>query len=110
MGNFKEILNQLNAPTQKVKCSKCGKIIEIPNPPNKTLKNWGCYTYTIFQVAYLISNNWHIRNRGVTDNHPFFCPDCWDGTEPEFTRHPLVGIWVEKSKEWLKNNLKEEQK
>ena len=107
MEKFKEILKRLNAPTQKVRCCKCGKEMEMPNPPSKVIYSWGCSSAVIFMVANLIVNGWHIRNRGVTDNHPIFCQDCWDNKEPEYIKLPLADEWVEKGKEWLRNTKEE---
>ena len=47
-----------------------------------------------------------LRDRGISDNHPFYCPDCWDDTEPEYSKHPKSDEWVEKGNEWLKENRK----
>lgn len=108
VGEFiKDFLAEMQNPTMKVKCFKCGKEIELPNPSIKIINSWGCASKAMFIVANLISQGWHIRNRGITDNHPYYCPDCWDGTEPEYTRHPITEIWVEKGKEWLKSILNE---
>lgn len=99
---LKSLLLRINAPTQKVKCFRCGKELEIPNPPIKVLESWGCMAKTVFVVANLLDNGWHIRNRGITDNHPYFCPDCWDCKDEEY--HKLRGSdeWVRKGKNWLK--------
>ena len=103
---FKDFLAEMQKPTQKVKCYKCGMEIEYPNPPIKVVNSWGCATKTVFINAYIIVNGWHVRNRGITDNHPFYCPDCWDGMEPEYSKHPKSDEWVEKGNEWLKENMK----
>ena len=105
---LKEFYQMMNAPTQKAKCFKCGKELEFPNPPGDLLKSWGCFSFAVFIIANLMVNGWHVRNSGITDRHPYFCPDCWDNSEPEYQKHPKTDEWVEKGKEWLKSK-KEEQ-
>ena len=102
--SYKNFIEEMRKPTRKFKCYKCSKEIEIPNPPINIINSWGCLTKTVFVNANLIVNGWHIRNRSVTDIHPFYCPDCWDGTEQEYIKLPKAEEWVEKGKEWLRTN------
>ena len=106
VGKFiKEFLNKINEPTQKVRCFKCGGELEFPNPPSELLNSWGCITKVVFTVANLIANGWHVRNRGIHDNHPYYCPKCWDGTEPEYGKHPLSDEWVKKGEKWFHEQM-----
>ena len=89
-----------------VRCSLCGKTIEVPNIDNKCLKPYCCAT-TVFVVQFLIHEGWHIRNLGVADNHPYFCPDCWTEGTPEFSRREYCNAWYEQSMEWLKQKAKQ---
>lgn len=101
-GKLKDLLLRINAPTMKVSCSQCGKELLLPNPPIKVLESWGCMAKTVFVVANLIDNGWHVRNRGITDRHPYFCPDCWTGSEEEYHKLRYSDEWVAKGKQWLK--------
>ena len=107
-----EFFSELHKPTTTVKCSVCGKTIEVPklylNGERECLKPF-CCAATVFTAQYLIHEGWHIRNLGITDSHPYFCPDCWKEGTPEFSRREYCDDWYQQSQEWLKRK-QEEQK
>lgn len=72
MGNFKEILKRLNAPTQKVRCCKCGKEMEMPNPPSKVIYSWGYSSAVIFMVANLCVINALFKQQIVLKRYIMF--------------------------------------
>lgn len=89
----------------KCKCSVCGKEILVPNPTEKerTIFNPYCCSTVVLVVQYLIHEGWHIRNLGVTDNHPYFCPDCWKKGTPEYSKAPYNEEWYKQAKEWMED-------
>jgi len=109
MTKKEEILQRLYGKTHEVKCFKCGKKMTLPNMnmkdrSDKVLSPY-CCTGTVFTVQWLIHHGWHIRNLGVTDRHPFFCPDCWEEGTPEYKAHEYGKQWCEQAEMWLKNQV-----
>lgn len=90
-----------------VRCHKCGKEIEIPNltlekTRMEVLRPY-CCAYTLFTVQWLVYHGWHVRNLGLTDSHPYFCPDCWEDGTPEYEKHDCGEAWCEQAQKWLNN-------
>lgn len=87
----------------KCKCSVCGKEILVPNPTEKekTIFNPYCCSTVALIVQYLIHEGWHIRNLGVRDNHPYFCPDCWKEGTPEYKKSSHNEDWFKQAVEWM---------
>ena len=83
----------------KIKCHKCGREMLIPNlmKPETRKK-----IFTFFLIQWLIYHGWHVRNLGVTDNHPYFCPDCWEEGTPEYKAFDCGREWCEQAEEWRK--------
>ena len=108
-----EFFARLNKPTETVKCSVCGKTIEVPklylDRERAILKPY-CCAGTVFIEQYLIHEGWHIRDLGPADRHPYFCPDCWEGGTPEISRRPYCDDWYKQSHEWLKKKETNETK
>lgn len=103
----KEIKRSLFGKTELVKCSCCGKTIEVPtmysDKERQALKPY-CCTSVILIVQWLIHEGWHVRNLGVTDNHPYFCPDCWEDGTPEYQRSKNCNVWYEQVKKWINDD------
>lgn len=102
----KELLDRLNEPTVTYRCSKCGKTIEIPHLMNDKERGYlkpYCWSFMVFAVQYLIHEGWHIRDLGLSDSHPYFCPDCWKEGIPEFKKRDCCDEWYEQSQAWLKS-------
>lgn len=101
-----EILSKLFPRKREVKCSKCGKKLIVPGmwseKDRSTLKPYCCAT-TLLHVQWLICHGWHIRNLGIHDNHPYFCPDCWEEGTPEYQKAEFAEQWVEQAKKWMKD-------
>lgn len=55
----------------------------------------------MFVAQYLIHEGWHIRDLGVTDRRPYFCPDCWKDGTPELSKREYCDDWYEQSMKWL---------
>lgn len=103
MVDFKRLLY---GKDHKVKCHKCGKEMLIPNmmrteTRDKVLHPY-CCAYTIFTVQWLLHHGWHVRNLGVTDSHPYFCPDCWEEGTPEYSKSAEGKQWCEQAEAWRK--------
>lgn len=99
-------LKTLYEKDYKVKCHKCGREMLMPNlmkteTMEKILHPY-CCTFTSFIVQWLIHHDWHVRNLGVTDNHPYFCPDCWEEGTPEYKAFDCGREWCEQAEEWRK--------
>lgn len=104
------IMRLLNRRTGTVKCSQCGKEIEVPEiylDKDRAILKPYCCAGTVFLVQYLIHEGWHIRNLGLFDSHPYFCPDCWVEGTPEYTRRPYCDDWYNQSQDWLKKQKEE---
>lgn len=91
--------------TRTVKCHKCGKTMEVPNmysesTRDKVLSPY-CCTTSVFTVQWLIHHGWHIRNLGLTDSHPYFCPDCFEEGTPEYEARDYGKQWCEQAESWL---------
>lgn len=102
-----EISKLLYGKPHVVKCYKCGKTMEIPNlmnveTRNKVLSPY-CCSFVVFCVQWLIHHGWHVRNLGVTDSHPYFCPNCFEEGTPEFKAHEYGKQWCEQAEEWAKS-------
>lgn len=91
----------------EVKCFKCGKKLEVPamysSKDREVLKPFCCAT-TVLHVQWMICHGWHIRNLGLTDSHPYFCPDCWKEGTPEYKKLECADQWVEQAKQWMNEN------
>ena len=101
---MKDFLSIINKTTHDCKCSKCGKVIKVPNlvsDKNKKCLNPFCCAFTVFVVQYLIHEGWHVRDLGITDRHPYFCPDCWEEGTPEFSKREYCDDWYKQSMKWL---------
>lgn len=101
-----EFLARLRKPTETCRCFKCGKTIEVPKlylqkDRDACLKPY-CCAATVFMVQYLIHEGWHVRNLGLSDRHPYFCPDCWKEGTPEYSRSAYCDDWYQQSQEWLR--------
>lgn len=108
MVDFKKIMT---SKTHSVKCHKCGKKLEIPNmmrtkTRDAVLRPY-CCTYTLFTVQWLVNHGWHVRNLGVTDNHPYLCPDCWEEGTPEYSKAEHGKQWCEQAQAWLEDSINE---
>lgn len=90
-----------------VKCSCCGKPLVVPNLFGKkvreVLKPFCCAT-TVLHVQWLIYHGWHVRNLGLHDSHPYFCPDCWKEGTPEYSKSEECEAWCKQAQAWLDNN------
>ena len=90
----------------KIKCHKCGREMLIPNlmktETREKILHPYCCILTSFLIQWLIYHGWHVRNLGVTDNHPYFCPDCWEEVTPEYKAFDCGREWCEQAEEWRK--------
>ena len=105
---IKELLDRVHKPTATHVCSICRKKIEVPSLTNEeryAMKPC-CPSWAVFVVQFLIHEGWHIRNLGVDDKHPYFCPDCWTEGTPEFSRRDYCDDWYKQSQEFLNDKLK----
>lgn len=101
-----EILKAIYSKPHTIKCSKCGKTMEVPNLMNeetrdKVLSPY-CCTFTVFLCQWLIHHGWHIRNLGIGDSHPYFCPDCFKEGTPEYEARDYGKQWCEQAEAWVK--------
>lgn len=88
-----------------VKCSKCGSTLGVPNlmqqnTREKILSPY-CCAFTLFCVQWLIHHGWHVRNLGLTDCHPYLCPDCWEEGTPEYEKQDYGEEWCKQAQVWL---------
>ena len=109
MADFRKIIASMASKTCTVKCHKCGKTIEVPNMVREDVRNKVLFPYccatTVFIVQWLIHHGWHIRNLGVTDRHPYICPDCFEEGTPEYKANDYGKQWCEQAESWLKEEL-----
>lgn len=105
MVDFKRFLY---GKAHKVKCHKCGKEMLIPNMMSSETRNEVldpyCCAYTSFCVQWLVHHGWHVRNLGVTDSHPYFCPDCWEEGTPEYEAKDYGEQWCKQAQAWVEQN------
>lgn len=102
MIDFKKIMT---SKTHTVKCHKCGNELEMPNmtmeKTRKEVLTPFCCAYSVFSVQWLIHHGWHVRNLGLTDSHPYFCPDCWEDGTPEYNATDYGKQWCEQAEKWI---------
>lgn len=102
MDDFKKIMT---SKTHTVKCYKCGKKLEIPNMMNTKTRDAVlspyCCTSILFTVQWILHHGWHIRNLGITDSHPYFCPECWEEGSPEYIKAEHGEAWCKQAQAWL---------
>lgn len=108
MADFKRFLY---CKDHKVKCLECGKEMLIPNmmredTRNKVLHPY-CCAFTLFAVQWLLHHGWHVRDLGLHDTHPYFCPDCWEEGTPEYSKHDAGKQWCEQAEAWRKEQTEE---
>lgn len=104
---IEELKNRLFNRVGTVKCYCCGKEIQVPNMLDKDkgeLKPY-CLSTILLLEQWLIHEGWHIRDLGRTDNHPYFCPDCWKKGTPEVHRADYCDEWYEQAKAWMNEKL-----
>lgn len=92
----------------RVKCSRCGKELEVPNmysekERNAVLSPYCCAT-TVLHVQWLIHHGWHVTTYEADPAAAFFCPDCFPKGQPEFSRRPYGADWCRQAEAWMKEN------
>lgn len=102
-----EIRKRLFPRKSVVKCFCCGKKLIVPGMYGEDLHSLQpfCCATTVLHVQWLIYHGWHVRNLGLHDSHPYFCPDCWTEGTPEYSRCEYCDEWVEQAKKWM-NDIK----
>lgn len=108
MANIFEIYKKkMSSNTHIVKCNKCGKTMEIPNLMNDKTRAEVlfpfCCSFSVYVVQWLIHHGWHVRNLGIGDSHPYFCPDCWKEGTPEYEARDYGKQWCEQAQSWLES-------
>lgn len=103
-----EILKLLYGKPYIVKCYKCGKAMEIPNLMDDETRNNilspFCFSFIAFIEQWLIHHGWHVRNLGIGDKHPYFCPDCFEEDTPEYEARDYGEQWCKQAEAWVKSN------
>lgn len=99
------LLHNIRNKPNKVKCSVCGKELEVPNmysEKDRSKLSPFCCAATVFTVQWLVHHGWHVRNLGLHDSHPYYCNDCWvDG--PEYEKKEYGASWCEQLEKLLNN-------
>lgn len=102
-----DFIGIMTKKTRHVRCRKCGKEIEIPNlaleKTRKEVLSPFCCAYTLFTVQWLVHHGWHVRDLGLTDSHPYFCPDCWEDGTPEYEKRDYGEVWCKQAQAWMNN-------
>lgn len=104
MGKITDLINSLHNRRGEVKCHCCGKKLEVPNmykdADRRKLQPYCCAT-SLLHVQWLIHHGWHVRNLGLHDPHPFFCPDCWKDGTPEYGKREYCETWCQQAQDWM---------
>lgn len=105
MNEKEKLIEKLHSNLGKIKCSRCGKIVQIPYPPEEKQKEWRIFAWTVFLEMYI---KWYLHwtiLKGWTGE--FICPDCHNVNDDIDDRKlSCTDDWIENYNKW-KDNEKE---
>lgn len=99
----------LNKRTEVVKCSVCGKELQVPSMYSEKdrtayLKPY-CPTAVILVCQWLIHHGWHVSSIEARPPHQYYCPDCFPKGTPEYHKSSACDAWCEQAEKWMKETF-----